>query len=100
LVQPSLGGPLGPKRENQNLPADAKASGSQYKKLPLSPSVDCPTPGCSTAKEEAATTPPKMSLKQPMKKKSLTKVPTKGKGKKLKSKKKSEKSLEKVSTKK
>ncbi|ODN06407.1 Cytosolic carboxypeptidase-like protein 5 [Orchesella cincta] len=100
LVQPTLGGPLGPKRENQNLPADAKASGSQYKKLPLSPSVDCPTPGCSTAKEEAATTPPKMSLKKVMKKKSLTKVPTKGKGKKLKSKKKAEKSLEKLAAKK
>jgi len=120
LVQPTPGGPLGPKRDNQTLPAaDAKASGSQYcKKLPLLPTsvVDCPPiPGSSaTAKEEAApaNNPPKISLKKVMKKKSLTKVPsnpssTSSKGSKTKTlkgkkkKKKSEKSsLEKLAAKK
>lgn len=91
---------MGPKRENQNLPADAKASGSQYKKLPLSPAVELsPTPGCSTSKETTGS-PPKITLKKAMKKKSLTKVPKKGKTKKLKGKIKSEKSLEKLSAKK
>lgn len=95
---------MGPKRENQNLPsAGAKASGSQFKKLPLTAAaLECPTPGCSTAKEEvgAAVTPPKISLKKSMKK-SLTKIPTtKGsKSKKLKiKKKKSEKALDKLSS--
>lgn len=77
------GGPLGPKRENQTLPAaDAKAGGSQYcKKLPLMAStvVECPPmPGCSASmKEETplASNPPKISLKKVMKKKSsLAKV--------------------------
>lgn len=95
MVPLSPGVPLGLRRENQNLPPDAKPSGSQFKKLPMTPSAECPTPSCSTAKDDGKMTPPKILLKKTMKKKSLPKLASKGKKKKLKSKKKkSEQSVE------